>query len=213
MRTHTRLLAVAVTLSLAFVQAAAAASWGVKGGGTLAGQRFEWAGGSVWEFDGRVGVHIGVVVEWNLTPQLDVVAEAIYVQKGMTEEITMLHPDDPVPFESITLDNRLDYLSLPVLVKFRLFRGPVHPYVAVGPRVDVLLARGGEPPYEELYDDFSSLDLGLDLVAGLRIHGVLLEARYSTTHTESLAHEEVAATNSAVLISLGVLFGAGEPPN
>jgi hypothetical protein len=128
------------------------------------------AGG--FETDERRGLLLGAFVEvegplnW-----LGVIAEASYVQRGggFSLETVGLQGQD-------TVETRVDYISVPLLVTARLFRNPVGIYAYVGPALDLYLNVQGEPIVADLY----SLQKGT-VLSGVVGGGVelLVEQRWS----------------------------------
>jgi len=193
-----------VALLLASATPATALPWGVKAGVSLAGQDLGEYGPEV---DGRTGLHAGVYVVAVQRGRFALLVEASYVQKGMKSTDYVSDPDEP-NISEVEFDNRVDYISVPVLAEFSLSDGDIAPYVAGGIRCDFLLGYDSEWLIQYQYEDLSSLDFGYDIAAGIRTGSVLFEARYSGAFGESFSEsgEAVTITNSAVLLSVGTRF-------
>jgi hypothetical protein len=183
----------------------ALAAWGVKGGLSLASQEFDPLPAGIDDVQGRVGLYAAFyVVPLELGP-VRLVAELGYAQKGMTsvERGTRALRVDRGDERQ---DNRLDYASLSVLAQLGLFGGPAKPYVAAGPRFDVLLGHDAQDFLESVYDGSKSVSLGADVAGGVRFANLLLEARYSMDLGDSFQDPTFDVTNSTVLLLAGFEF-------
>lgn len=197
----------AIVLALAALMSAhgeALAAWGVKGGLSLAGQEFDPLPEDI-DIEGRAGLYAAIYgVPIGMGP-VRLVTELGYAQKGMTSVESGRNAGRP-DRATEKHDNRLDYLSLAVFGEISLFGGPIKPYVALGPRVDVLLGQDVSDFFASLYDDSGSVDFGGDIAAGVRLANLALEARYSMVFDDSFKDESLEVKNSTVLLLVGIEF-------
>jgi len=128
------------------------------------------------------------------------------VQRGMELQEAVVGPDDPEPTGTLTVDERVDYVSFPILLKRRLGVAGWGVYGAAGPRFDLLLDYHAKLGFEDVYDDFSDLDVGADVAVGVDIGRLLVEVRYGLTFTESYKTDLLNVTNSSLLILAGLRF-------
>jgi hypothetical protein len=126
-------------------------------------------------YDSRFGLTAGGFVAWPLTARLDVQPEALFTMKGGSVE------DGPA--NAVV---KLDYLDVPVLVKYRLFGSPGHAvHVFGGPSFGVRLRGivtteiGGESIDNDVSDDVTRMDLGIVGGAGVDIGRLIVEGRYT----------------------------------
>ena len=79
------------------------------------------------------GVSLGLFADWFANSKFGITTEILYVQKGMTETlvVTTLNPE---PVGTLKLRNKIEYLSLPLLVKGRFNVGKSTAYLLSGPR-------------------------------------------------------------------------------
>jgi hypothetical protein len=185
---------------------AASLHYGVKGGLSLATQDFDYSSG--WSFDVsyRSGLAAGVFVERGWGSGFGVLAEVLYVQKGMEFQVIVTDPDDPEATGTRTVAERLDYVSLSVLLKKKVDFEGWDAYGAAGPRFDFMLGYDAEGGFDSVYDDFSDFDVGADVAIGADIGRLLVEVRYSPTFTKSYQTDLLEVTNSGLEVLGGVRF-------
>jgi hypothetical protein len=154
-------------------------SWGLKGGYTAAQQiwQHEWISGD--EISWRSGIHIGAYGEWfdyefhasgDRSHRLSLTTGLDYEQKGMKWTTPTVSIYDPTPVIK-TFDFRSDWLSVPVMAKYRVRGKRAAPYLLAGPRLDISLGSQDELGPEDEYRDvvfgfsagagFEVLELGL----------------------------------------------------
>jgi hypothetical protein len=119
----------------------------------------------------RWGFSAGVFVEFLNMPNLSLVLESAYAQKGRkvtTEEVAesanqpgALSPGPPGGTP------RLDYVHLAILVKVRAGKKGFVPYAAIGPRIDFLAGKGDDPA--RVFRQFKKSDVGVSVAAGIEI--------------------------------------------
>lgn len=179
--------------------------YGLKTGVVIANQDFEHIYGFFDDTKNRAGLDFGVFIEWFSLPHLSALTEVHYTQKGMVEEVPRTdefgHSISP-----LKLDNRVDYLSIPVLAKVTFETRPVSPYLFVGPRLDIFLGYESELS-GEVYDDFKRTNMGGDLGIGVETSTeplkMLLEFRYSPDLNNAYETDLLKVKNN----SFEILFG------
>ncbi len=185
--------------------------YGLKTGIVIADQHFEYGPYAKVETaldrKHRTGFDIGIYVEWLNLPFFSMLTEAHYVQKGMINE-GIAYNEFGTLMGTVKFDNRVDYLSVPILAKIAVKTPSFSPYLVAGPRFDFLLgynSTGGE----FLYDRFKDLDMGGDIGIGVESNTrplkVLLEFRYSPDFTYAYKSDLLKVKNN----SFEILFGLG----
>lgn len=176
---------------------------GVKVGGALASQSWEYAAHFTdLDTEPRWGVDIGVFVEWLNIPVFSLSSEMHYIQKGMSISVLIRTTENPEGTgEFASQSPRLDYLSLPLLGKVRFLDHPISAYVVVGPRVDFLLHTKGDG-FEVVLDKFEKVDLGGTVGVGIDIDSfefarVGIEIRFSPSFTDGYASDFLRVRNSS----------------
>jgi hypothetical protein len=204
------LLACFIFISTA-LQAQFIRSYGIKVGGSLAKQVWDYSTNYSMEPDNRFGLNIGGFVEFLDIPFLSVIAEADYAQKGMKLNIPTTGPDSPDIIGTTTLNNRIDYLSLFLLGKIRYNLVLFSPYLIVGPRADIELGKDIEKGFETTYKDFKKGNFGLTVGVGTELIKVLplsllAEFRYNYDLSNVYSNENVKIKNQSFDFLIGVFF-------
>ncbi len=180
-------------------------SLGLRGGLSIANQDFD---SDLYTIDtkSRTGVTIGVFAEWLDLPGFSVITEASYVQKGMKTDVVVVNGDDPFTFIR-KLDNRIDYLSLCVLPKYRISMGLASLYLAAGPRMDIKLgAASGSlyDPDEYLKDPLKDSTFGGEAALGVKASRFSAEIRYGRDFTSCLDSDLVDVKNWSLSFLVGI---------
>jgi len=197
---------ISTTLQAQFIR-----SYGIKVGGSLAKQVWDYSINFSMESDNRFGLNIGGFVEFLDVPFLSVVAEADYTQKGMKLNLPTTGPDSPDIIGTTTLNNRIDYLSLFLLGKIRYNLVLFSPYLIAGPRADIELGRDIEKGFETSYKDFKKGNFGLTIGVGTELIKVLplsllAEFRYNYDLSNVYSNENVKVKNQSFDFLVGVFF-------
>jgi opacity protein-like surface antigen len=175
----------AVTLGALLLIAAtgnARPAFGVKAGLISSGQTF-----SDSHFDQHVDdrrfFQVGLFVDYQISRHFSLLPELRYVPIGL--KYVFVIATDPPTFE--TVKTRVDYLSIPIMIKARLPMQTLTPYFIAGPRVDFQL--GGT---EELTGDpYEKVTAGITVGGGVNYAlssglNLLFEVSYSPDITSVL---------------------------
>ncbi len=184
--------------------------YGLKVAYTSAAQSFNYYGGGFEINDERrPGVNAAAFAEWSTIPNLSVVTQLEYTQRGKGVKFART-TNDPTVLDTWVQYHRVDYLSVPILAKLSLASGLVQPYLIAGPRVDFVLANhGADPNFRSLYDDFKSPNLGGSAGAGMSTTAIVpaeifVEFRYNLDLTAPYDNGALRVRNNAYDIWLGV---------
>ncbi len=197
-------------LGLTFLNAQLIHSYGVKTGCVIANQNFDYTDNFInLDTQNRYGLNIGAFIELLNKSNLNLLIEIHYVQKGM---VVKSKEYDPFANYSgiIELNNRVDYLSLPVLVKIAYKFNNSSPYIIVGPRMDIFL--GYDSDFAGIvYDEFESIDLGGTLGLGYEFSFIwsqtfLIEMRYSPSFKNSYETDFLRVKNNSFELLAGIKF-------
>jgi hypothetical protein len=188
------------TVSSARPSAAQGSHYGVKAGVTLADLQVD-DDGETTPSDVRVGLIVGGFATWQLWSRLEFQPEALYTQKG-------------AKFDQGggTLLQKLDYVDVPLLAKYRVTGGTAH-YVSVfaGPSLGVRVRAKSHATFgsasleEDASDAFERLDAAV--VFGLEYHRgrLLFDGRYSW----GLSDVDREADDSIEIRTRGIALMAG----
>ena len=132
-----------------------------------------------FSFDAVTKFGVGGIMLYPLSEVLDLQVEAMYLLKGSKAEFDF--------FGTVSeLELNLAYLSVPVMGRYNLGSGDTSPYIVVGPEFGFLLSakfKFGDEPEGDVKDSYKSLDLGLNIGAGVSMNmganSVFVEVRYS----------------------------------
>ena len=176
-------------------------AFGVKAGICIADQEFESDIFGTLPTDRRIGVDIGGYIEWPWRRYSKILLELHYVQRGMKEEWLETTPQG-TGLRTVKFNNRVDYLSVPILVKVGVPSGSYRPFLALGPRIDVLLY-SDSPIWQEVYDDLEKVDVGADVAVGLDTRWISIETRYNYSLASTIGWARLSVTNKSFEVLLG----------
>jgi hypothetical protein len=117
-------------------QAGIIASYGIEGGLAVSNVTGDYY---LVTPKSRFSYTAGVQVEWLKSSIISVITELKYIQKGYSFDATntKILPDGTIQdLGTATYLHRMDYISLPVLIRAEYKKYPLIPYLQVGPRVD-----------------------------------------------------------------------------
>lgn len=156
----------------------------------------------------KLGLDFGVFAESKKFKNFQLVAEVHYIQKGIIDAYIIF---DPVTYEILDmteLKHRLDYISIPVLLKLSKEYDIILPYLMFGPRFDYLFSYRSDI-YGVLFDEVNNFVLGGDFVLGTEmkiseeITGIF-ELRYNFDIT--LSENIFNSKNEAFQVLIGFKF-------
>ena len=190
-------------------------AWGFKAGLTSSGEELQWASPPAipHSSERRTGFMVGAFAEWSIITPLSVVTELEYRQAGSLQQAVYEY-SYPVATAWLFLNDRVDYISIPILMKVTIPCGSVEPYIFAGPRADIQVGvhrsplfnvTGDFPPYE----DYHKLLLGGTAGAGVELKGllpftVLAELSYDPDFSAPYKDNYLTIRSNAYGLSLGV---------
>ena len=198
------IIVLAIAIQPIFAQDGAM-QFGVKVGLNLANLSFD-PDPEGFSFDAATKFGVGGIMLYPLSEVLDLQVEAMYLLKGTKAEFDFLG----TVFE---MELNLAYLSVPVMVRYNLGSEDTSPYIVVGPEFGFLLSAkgkfGGEPE-EDIKDDFKSLDLGLNIGAGVSMDmgtmPVFAEVRYSLGLSDIDDNDAGTTKTTGIQLFVGMMF-------
>lgn len=168
----------------------------------------------------RVGVNAAFFLEWGRASVISLVTQMEYAQRGfgVKQEVTGEYGPEPIDF--VRANTRLDYISLPILLKLQYPSLAAGPYLLLGPRVDFLVHRepgkfkisgdGFQIIWEsDLHKAFADQALGGTAGLGLAADKLLrlpllVEARYNFDFTDSNKLPVSQGKNNSFDVWLGI---------
>lgn len=185
--------------------------YGIKIGGTISHQNWDYTPISPvrgFDPDNKIGFNIGVFAELIDIPNLRLVTELNYVQKGIQKEIVKTESEYPDGVGSVLWKMRIDYLNLSIMVKPMMDLGMFSPYLLIGPRLDYEIGKSLAYDQASFYDEFKKSRLGLKVGLGseIKIIGLKLvtEFIYDLDFTELYKNENVKVTTDSFDFRIGI---------
>jgi len=192
-------LVLAVFLLGAVTATATDISMGFKAGLAMSNQDFKYQIDLGSDPDYRLGFQGGAFVETPLTSNISLQANVQYVPCGFKaefEETTEAFPEGTGRI--ITVKPRVDYISIPLLIKARQPAGQVTPYLIAGPRVNFQVGIN-ETFWATTYDFFKKVSFGFTVGGGTEVQvspkaALLFEVTYSPDLTNIFDAEKAKST-------------------
>lgn len=185
------------------VQAQEYFNFGIKGGvnfGNFAGDDAEES-----DFKVRTGFHIGVLAEIMLAERFALQPEILYSSQGGK---ATLEDFDEFMGENMDVQLKLDYISVPVLLKYFVIPGLS---IEAGPQFSFTVDSQAEVSFEgeeasvDITDETEKFDLGLAVGLGYGLpQGFLVQARYARGFSDVYTDSDIR--NTLFQVSVGYKF-------
>jgi hypothetical protein len=189
--------------------------YGVKIGGTLSKQTWEYSilGGFEFVKDNKIGFNIGAFAELFESPFISFIGEVNYIQKGFQEEVmTSSISDNPLGYteKSFTRKVRFDYINISLLAKPKIKLGLFTPYLLVGPRIDFEIGKSSDYPLEEFFHDFKKSMIGLKFGIGSELYldknKFIAEVLYDLNFSEIYKNPNLEVKAHSLDFRIGMYF-------
>ncbi|MFD2519000.1 porin family protein [Salinimicrobium flavum] len=197
------LLIIALTVVSGMGMQAQEVSFGVKGGLNFA--NFSGDDADLLETETRTGFHLGMLAEIMFSEKFGIQPEVLYSSQGAKSDFDM---DDEF-FGSLSIDEfKLDYISVPVLIKYYFIEGLS---LEIGPQFSFMVNSEADGSIDgasgtvDLDDETESFDFGGALGLGYELPmGLMFQARYVMGFTD--VYTDTDFRNSIFQISVGYKF-------
>ncbi len=183
-------------------------SYGVKLGAVAANET--WTNnGYTWDTKNRWGFTVAAFADVPFFRFFSAQGEMQFTQKGMDYSVPATTPSRPVgPGEYRTISPTIDYISIPLLAKFKIPSGPLTPYILIGPRFDFLISSSPDG-LDAVVNNFDKMDYGLTVGAGVELDslfpfGILAEVRYNPNSYDSYQSDFTTVKNRSIDFLVGV---------
>ena len=160
-------------------------------------------------WDNELGVTARIYADFFDYSFFNLNCELSYTQKGTKYKIpitTTAQPDGTG--EYINVNNKLSYLSIAVMGKFKYDCNSFTPYILLGPQYNYLLNKQIEKGFEIVYDKFSKSNLGITLGIGTEINltavTLSVEYRYERDLTNNYESSTIYIRNYSHNILVGI---------
>jgi len=181
---------------------------GMKIGAVSANPDWKYASGLTKpNNEARWGLDAGVFAEWSVSPVFSFLTEVYYLQKGFLEIIPATSVENPEGTgKAISWSPRIDYVSIPLLVKVRLNTKGASLYALGGPRYDLRVAIRDEA-HESVLGHFKKSEWNATFGIGVELFQdspwrIGAEFRYSPSLQNSYSTEPLTVKNRSVEILL-----------
>jgi hypothetical protein len=195
-------------------QAQIVRGYGLKIGGTIANQNWEYVPsiGVSLDPENRVGFNFGIFTELLDNPFFSLVTEVNYLQKGMKQEVeqtTVANPDGIGEF--ITWDTRVDYLNLSALGKLRLNVGIISPYIIAGPKIDFEINKSlslieANIVEQNFKKNIFGFKVGIGGEVNLVVVNLLVEFLYDSDLNDLYKNENLKVNSNSFDLRVGIIF-------
>ena len=152
---------------------------------------------------------MALFVEWLNVPVFTLLTQLEYSQRGMATEGTVADRG-PEYGKTITLYNRIDYISVPIFAKIRFQTEAATPYLLIGPRIDFLLHKDSDLNAYQTIDDRlkktilgASVGVGIQIISLSSINGSV-ELRYNLDLQDSYSTDLLTIHNNAFDLWFGI---------
>ena len=171
--------------------------------GAKAGVNFASLNGDE-DFDGRTSFFVGGVVEFEISESFSIQPELLYSSQGAKSSFS----EEGFDFETII---KLDYLNIPIMAKYYVTEAFS---IEAGPQVGFLLSAkseweaDGESDSEDIKDELSSIDFGLNFGLGYKLDsGLNFGARYNLGLSNVPdSGDDIDLKNGVFQIAVGYFF-------
>jgi len=170
--------------------------------------------------DRRIGINAAFFLEWGRSSVISLVTQVEYSQRGFKEKQFVTGENSPEPIDVVYATTRLDYISLPILLKLQYPSLAAGPYLLLGPRADFLVHREpgkyefaggvfqiiGESGLHKAFDDQAfGGTVGLGFVPDKLLPlPLLVEARYNFDFTDNSKLPVLRGRNNSFDVWLGI---------
>ncbi len=182
--------------------------FGMKIGGTLSYQDWDYSFNTDFSPDNKLGFNIGVFVESSDISIFKFVGELNFVQKGAEKEAVVRTTENPDGTGETKLwQLGLNYFNLSILAKPNINLGSFNPYLLIGPKIDLELSKSTESD-GSFYDDFNKSRIGVKLGIGSEINvfdfRLLAEFVYDTDFSNLYKNDNLEITTYSYVLRFGV---------
>jgi len=161
--------------------------YGVKFGAAVSDPIWTFENDSPHSSEIEIGADVGFFLNWSLTNRFSLLTEMHFIQKGIKYNITKTNLSESGMIASITkvtIHPNVNYLSVPIYLKYDLVSSEVNPYLIAGLRVDFDLSENNSNEYPNLYLHKNNVDFGGSIGLGLQTKSILgigtgIELKYS----------------------------------
>lgn len=169
------------------------------------------------DFGYRMGINIGLFVEYQLTNLFSIHTELNYSMRGGNYAPNFLL-QQPTGKYTEKYTQKLDYLEIPILIQYRftMDSNPISPKIFIGPEISYLISAKNQ--YENNYisrvvserERFKSIEYGLVLGLGMDLNILMnkftFDARYNFGLNNVSKKTDVNIISNTISINIGCVL-------
>jgi hypothetical protein len=158
--------------------------------------------------ESRMGMNVGLFLNWGLTNNLSLLTEMHYIQKGLRFYQPVVNTSGGVVEAYVEATNpNVNYISFPIFIKYDLITSEVTPYIIGGLRVDFMISKSEINNPRWLYSNVNNYDIGGSMGLGVQTKSLLgigtgLEIRYSPSFIKVDSSPMADITNRSFEINI-----------
>lgn len=185
--------------------------FGLKAGLSISTQEYDYENDVLtFERDPHTGLAVSVYADFPITPIISLQPEVGFIQRGSKIDVVQTSETDPDRAIHRELDDRIDYLSMPLYVKAVLPSPKYRPYLLAGPRLDWKINDDSESS-ALLANNYETFVYGGSVGAGLEygygaVGTVILEFAYQFDLSDAADTDGLTIKNETFLFLLGYTF-------
>ncbi len=169
--------------------------FGVKGG-----LNFMNISGNQGSGTGKVGYHVGGLVEFKLSDKFAIQPELLYSTTGTKENVF-----------GVEFKSTLSYINLPIMAKYFVVKGLS---IEAGPQIGYLASSKmtTDLTYDVMGNSYQKVDYGMNVGAGYELdNGLMFQVRYyagmaNISKTDLYSDASLKSHNTGFQVSLGYKF-------
>ena len=133
------------------------------------------------------------------------ITELRYVQRGAVNEQPFTRESGPDILGTFRTIDRMNYLTVPVLVKIHFNDRVGSPYLVIGPSLELLLNHHSDTHLQDqVFDNFKKVEMAGNFGIGLKSDILDVEIRYNRSMTSSYKNDVLKVRSTSVEIILGL---------
>lgn len=173
-------------------------AYGIKAGLNVS----NFGGGNFDDASSRLGLHIAIVGELEISDKFSLQPEIQYSQQGYTEELIVVGgPFDPVITDAtIDFNRRLDYINIPIILKYAVVENLS---IEAGPQLGFAISErvtfdGDKVDLSDQPFNYAAVEVGIAGGVGYYLdNGLFFQARYIFGLTDVNAEDVVTLDDNS----------------
>jgi len=204
------LIIILITVICSSAKSQIISNCGLKLGVGISNQSWDYQAGMNLDWNNKIGISPRIFADFFNYSFFQLEGEIGFLRKGIKDKIpvtTSTQPDGNGNYYEI--NNKLDYLIVSALAKFRYNLGTFSPYIQLGPQLNILLNKNIAKGIEVVFDKYKESNIGLSIGAGSELNNILpvsilVEYRYEKDFINNYDSSNLILKNYSHVILLGI---------